>query len=61
LPALQKRFSAIGIEPISAATGEGLDAFKTKLEQWLANASEQDPASIFFAGRPNRPCPPIKN
>src|ERR1700719_5135 len=42
LLALKKRFSAVEIAPISAATGEGLDAFKTKLEQWLASASEQD-------------------
>jgi GTP-binding protein len=42
LLALQKRFSAVELVPISAATGEGLDAFKTKLEQWLASASEKD-------------------
>src|SRR5437588_1203162 len=42
LLALQKRFSAVDIAPISAATGEGLDAFKTKLEQWLTGASEKD-------------------
>jgi len=42
LLALQKRFSAVEIAPISAATGEGLDVFKTKLEQWLASTSEQD-------------------
>jgi len=42
LLALQKRFSAVEIAPISAATGEGLDIFKTKLEQWLASASEQN-------------------
>ncbi len=42
LLALQKRFSAVDIAPISAATGEGLDAFKTKLEQWLTSASEKD-------------------
>ena len=41
LLALQKRFSAVDIAPISAATGEGLDAFKTKLEQWLTSASEK--------------------
>jgi GTP-binding protein len=57
LPALQKRFSAIGIAPISAATGEGLDAFKTKLEQWLANASEQDPASILFSRKTEQTVP----
>ena len=42
LPALQKRFSAVELAPISAATGQGVDAFKTKLEQWLASASERD-------------------
>ncbi|PYL14777.1 MAG: GTPase ObgE [Verrucomicrobia bacterium] len=42
LLALQKRFSAVELAPISAATGEGLDAFKTKLEQWLTSASEKD-------------------
>src|SRR6266478_2936801 len=42
LLALQKRFSAVEIAPISAATGEGLDVFKTKLEQWLTSASEKD-------------------
>src|SRR5947208_8276878 len=42
LLALQKRFYAVDIAPISAATGEGLDAFKTKLEQWLTSASEKD-------------------
>ena len=42
LLALQKRFSAMELAPISAATGEGLDAFKTKLEQWLTSASEKD-------------------
>ena len=42
LLALQKRFSAVELAPISAATDEGLDAFKTKLEQWLASASEKD-------------------
>jgi GTP-binding protein len=57
LPALQKRFSAIGIAPISAATGEGLDAFKTKLEQWLAKASEQDPASTFFSRKTEQTVP----
>ena len=40
--ALQKRFAAVELAPISAATGEGLDAFKTKLEQWLTSASEKD-------------------
>jgi GTPase len=39
---LQKRFSAVELAPISAATGQGVDAFKTKLEQWLASASERD-------------------
>jgi len=42
LLALQKRFSAVEIAPISAATGEALDSFKTKLEQWLVSAPEQD-------------------
>jgi GTP-binding protein len=42
LLALQKRFAAVELAPISAATGEGLDAFKTKLEQWLTSASEKD-------------------
>jgi GTP-binding protein len=42
LLALQKRFSAVELAPISAATGEGIDAFKTKLEQWLTSASEKD-------------------
>jgi GTP-binding protein len=42
LPALQKRFSAVELAPISAATGQGVDAFKTKLEQWLASPSERD-------------------
>ena len=42
LLALKKRFSAVEIAPISAVTGEGLDAFKTRLEQWLASASEPD-------------------
>ena len=42
LLALQKRFAAMELAPISAATGEGLDAFKTKLEQWLTSASEKD-------------------
>jgi GTP-binding protein len=51
LLALQKRFSAVELAPISAATGEGLDAFKTKLEQWLANASEQDPHRQFVSGK----------
>ena len=41
LLALQKRFAAMELAPISAATGEGLDAFKTKLEQWLTSASEK--------------------
>ena len=49
LLALQKRFSAVELAPISAATGQGVDAFKTKLEQWLASASEQDPTSTFFS------------
>src|SRR5207244_7969872 len=38
LLALQKRFAAMELAPISAATGEGLDAVKTKLEQWLTRA-----------------------
>src|SRR6266436_3375859 len=42
LLALQKRFAAMELAPISAATGEGLDFFKTKLERWLASTSEQD-------------------
>jgi len=42
LEALRDRFAAVEVAPVSAATGEGLDAFKTKLEQWLASESEQD-------------------
>jgi GTP-binding protein len=55
LLALQKRFSAVEIAPISAATGEGLDAFKTKLEQWLASASEQD--RQFISGKTEQTVP----
>jgi GTP-binding protein len=57
LLALQKRFSAVEIAPISAATGEGLDAFKTKLEQWLASASEQDRHRQFISGKTEQTVP----
>jgi GTP-binding protein len=57
LLALQKRFSAVELAPISAATGEGLDVFKTKLEQWLASASEQDPTSTFFSRKTEQTVP----
>jgi GTP-binding protein len=32
---LRNHFGAVQIAPVSALAGEGLDAFKTKLEQWL--------------------------
>src|SRR6202162_832590 len=52
LLALQKRFSAVELAPISAATGQGVDVFKTKLEQWLASTSEQDyPHRQFVSGK----------
>ena len=57
LLALQKRFSAVEIAPISAATGEGLDAFKTKLEQWLASALEQDRHPQFISGKTEQTVP----
>ena len=34
LETLQNSFPAVEVAPISAATGEGLEAFKTKLEKW---------------------------
>jgi GTP-binding protein len=36
LAALRKRFAPVEVVPVSAKTGEGLDALKTKLEKWLA-------------------------
>jgi GTPase len=57
LLALQKRFSAVEIAPISAATGEGLDAFKTKLEQWLFIASEQDRHRHSISGKTEQTVP----
>jgi GTP-binding protein len=57
LLALQKRFSAVEIAPISAATGEGLDAFKRKLEQWLANASEEDRHRHLISGKAEQTVP----
>jgi GTPase len=35
LNALRKKFPKIDIVPVSAATGEGIDELKTKLEKWL--------------------------
>lgn len=35
LQALSKKFSKIDIVPVSAATGEGIDELKKKLEKWL--------------------------
>src|ERR1700704_2591020 len=57
LLALQKRFSAVELAPISAATGEGLDAFKTKLERWLASASEQDRHRHLISGKTEQTVP----
>jgi GTP-binding protein len=57
LLALQKRFSTVELAPISAATGEGLDAFKTKLEQWLASASEQDRDRHFVSRKTEQTVP----
>jgi GTPase len=57
LLALQKRFSGVEIVPISAATGEGLDAFKTKLERWLASAPEQDRDRHFISGKTEQTVP----
>ena len=58
LLALQKKFSAVELAPISAATGQGVDAFKTKLEQWLASASEQDyPHRQFVSGKTEQTVP----
>jgi GTPase len=36
LPALRKRFAPVEVVAVSAKTGEGLEEFKRKLEQWLA-------------------------
>jgi GTP-binding protein len=37
--ALQNRFSAVEIAPVSAQTGEGLEALRAKLEAWLGTGS----------------------
>lgn len=39
LEALQNRFPAVEIAPVSAQTGEGLEACRSKLETWLGNDS----------------------
>ncbi len=39
LNALRKKFPKIDIVPVSAATGEGIDDLKGKLEQWLKEES----------------------
>jgi GTP-binding protein len=45
LDALRKRFRSIEIMPVSAATGEGIDQLKKKLEKWLGEAEEVATAS----------------
>jgi GTP-binding protein len=39
LEALRNRFSTVEIAPVSAQTGEGLEALRSKLDTWLANVS----------------------
>jgi len=39
LAALRKRFPSVDVVPVSAATGEGIDDLKGKLEQWLKEES----------------------
>jgi GTPase len=43
LEALRKQFSTVEIAAVSAQTGEGLEDLRTKLEKWLANASDRQP------------------
>ena len=42
LAALQNRFPSIGIVPVSAMKGEGIEELKTTLAKWLGDAHEQD-------------------
>jgi GTP-binding protein len=39
LAALRKRFPSVDVVPVSAATGEGIDDLKRRLEQWLKEES----------------------
>ena len=42
LSALQNRFPAIDIVPVSAMKGEGIEELKATLAKWLGDADEQD-------------------
>jgi len=42
LSALQNRFPAIDIVPVSAMKGEGIEELKAALAKWLGDAHEQD-------------------
>jgi GTPase len=44
LVALRNRFSTVEIAALSAETGEGLEELRMKLEKWLVNASQRQPA-----------------
>jgi GTP-binding protein len=41
LEALQNSFPAVEMVPVSASTGQGIDAFKTKLEKWCTTAQHR--------------------
>jgi GTP-binding protein len=41
LEALRGRFPTVEIAPVSAASGEGIDALKTRLEKWIAPAEDR--------------------
>jgi GTPase len=43
--ALRKRFRSVDVVPISAATGEGIDDLKRRLEQWLGESRPRETAA----------------
>jgi GTP-binding protein len=50
LPALERRFAGVGVIPISAERGEGIEKLKLHLERWLFKDAPQ-PAAVITEGK----------
>jgi len=44
---LQNSFPTVETVPVSASTGHGIEAFKTKLENWFSTAQDRH---LYFQG-----------
>jgi len=54
LETLQNSFPAVEMAPVSASTGHGIEAFKTKLENWYLTAQDRH---LYFQGTQSQRSP----